>query len=71
MLDYSLLFMLFSFVAEGGSVCPGAMLDYVSRGWVGESRVVDDAHLFILEIQAALELVGREKLCHFSQCCMA
>jgi hypothetical protein len=45
--------MFFSFVAEvGGSVCPGDMLDYVPRGWVGELHVWD-AHLFILQIHDA------------------
>jgi hypothetical protein len=36
-----------------GSVCPGATLDYVPRGWVRESWVVHDAHLFVLQIHAS------------------
>jgi hypothetical protein len=31
-LDYSSLFIFFNFAGEGGSVCPGAALDYFSRG---------------------------------------
>jgi hypothetical protein len=34
----------------GVSVCPGAALVYVSRGWVGKSCVVHDAHMFICQI---------------------
>jgi hypothetical protein len=51
-LNYSFLFMLFSFVGGGGSVCPGAGLGYVPGRWVGESLVVCDAHLFILQVHA-------------------
>jgi hypothetical protein len=43
--------MLFSFVGAGEySVCPGTVLDYVPMGWVGESRMVHDAFLFVLQI---------------------
>jgi hypothetical protein len=52
-LDYSSLFILFSFVGGRGSVFPQAALDYVSRGWVGESHVMCDAHLFVLQIHAS------------------
>jgi hypothetical protein len=31
-LGYSWLFMLFNFVGGGDSICPGALLDYVSQG---------------------------------------
>jgi hypothetical protein len=37
----------------GSSVCPGAALDYVPRGWVVESCMVSDAHLFVMQIHAA------------------
>jgi hypothetical protein len=48
--------MFFSFV-EGGSVCPGAVLVFVPRGWVGKSHMVCYVHLFILPIhmQAGFE----------------
>jgi hypothetical protein len=52
-LDVSLLFMLLSFVWGKGSVRTVAALDYVPRrvgGWVGESCMVHDAHLFVLQI---------------------
>jgi hypothetical protein len=52
MLEYSSLFMLSSFVA-GGAVCPGATLDYVPRGWLGESHVVHDAYLLLLQIHTS------------------
>jgi hypothetical protein len=42
--------MLFSFFEGGRSVCPGAALDYVLARLVGESRMVCDAHLLILQI---------------------
>jgi hypothetical protein len=46
--------MLFSFVGlEGSSVCPRFMQDYVPRWWIGESRVVRDAYMFILEIHTS------------------
>jgi hypothetical protein len=44
--------MLFSFVLRG-SICPGAALDYVPMGWVGESHVLCDAHLFVLQIHTS------------------
>jgi hypothetical protein len=53
-LDYSLLFIFFSF-AVGGSVCPGAVLDYfpgmgwVRGGWVRDPHVVCDDYLFLLQ----------------------
>jgi hypothetical protein len=47
-LDYCSLFIFFSFPGEGGSVCPGAVLGYFPRGWVGKLLVVHDAHLFFL-----------------------
>jgi hypothetical protein len=49
LLDYSLLFVFFSFVWEP-SVCPGAMIDYVPRGWVGQLLML--CELFILQIHA-------------------
>jgi hypothetical protein len=52
MLDCSLLFIPFSFVGCH-SVSPGAALDYVPRGWVGELRVVHDAYLFVLQIHTS------------------
>jgi hypothetical protein len=53
----------------GDSVCPGAALDYVSRGWVGESCVVCVAHLLGLQVyigSIAISWQG-EMVCHFSQ----
>jgi hypothetical protein len=44
--------MLFSFVQGMGSICPGAALDYIPRGWVGESCVVRVAHLSGLQVCA-------------------
>jgi hypothetical protein len=59
-LDYSLLFMLFSFFVGWGE----AVLDYFPRQWVGESHVVCDAHLLILQIHASsFETSWWEKLC--------
>jgi hypothetical protein len=52
-LDYSSLYMLFSFVGGKGSVCPRAALDCVPRGWVGQLPVVDDAHLFVLQVHTS------------------
>jgi hypothetical protein len=52
MLDYSLLFGLFSFV-WGGSVCPGASLDYVPGGWVGKFHEMHDAHPLVQQIHAS------------------
>jgi hypothetical protein len=49
-LDYSSLFMFFSFVVCVGVQWVGAVLDYVPRGWMGKSQVVRDAHLFVLQI---------------------
>jgi hypothetical protein len=58
-LDYSLLFMFFSFARGGqGLVYIGAALDYFPRGWAGESCVECDAHLFCSFTQATLGLVG-------------
>jgi hypothetical protein len=51
-LDYSLLFMFFSFV-EWSSVYPWAALDYIPGGWLGELHVMGVAHLFVLQIQAS------------------
>jgi hypothetical protein len=45
-LDYNSLFILFSFVVGRG----GAALDYVPRGWVGESHVMHVAHLLDLQV---------------------
>jgi hypothetical protein len=65
-LDYNSLFMLFSFVEGGvGSICPGAVLDYVPGGGVEEWFVV---HLLTCcwvcrFTQAALKTPGWEK-CH-------
>jgi hypothetical protein len=52
MLDYNLLFMLFS-VFGGCSVCPVGAPDYVPRGWVGESHVVLDTHVVVLQIDTS------------------
>jgi hypothetical protein len=52
-LDYSFLFMLFGFVGGGNSIGPGAVLYYVPMGWLGESRIVHVAHLFILWFYAS------------------
>jgi hypothetical protein len=46
--------MLFSFV--GGkrcSVCPGTVLVYVPGEWVGESHVICDAHLLVVQIHTS------------------
>jgi hypothetical protein len=43
---------IFQFSSCGGSVYPGAALYYFPQEWVGESHVVCDAHLFILQIHA-------------------
>jgi hypothetical protein len=40
---------VFQFCWLGGLVCPGAALDYFPGVWVGESHVVFDAHLFVLQ----------------------
>jgi hypothetical protein len=54
--------MLFSFVGAGDSICPGVALYYVPRGWVGESPLVRDAHLFVLQVyESSLELASGEK----------
>jgi hypothetical protein len=45
----------------GGSVCPGAVLDYVCGGLVGESCVMLTCS-FCRFTQAALEPASREKL---------
>jgi hypothetical protein len=45
--------MFFSFAGVGNSVCPGAMLDYFPGELVGESHVVCDAYLFILQFHAS------------------
>jgi hypothetical protein len=50
-LDYSSLFILFSFVG-GVSVCPGAVRGSPG-GWVVELQMLGDAHLFILQILAS------------------
>jgi hypothetical protein len=56
-LDYSLLSILFGFVVGGGvgRVCPGAALDYVLGDGVcvGESQVVYNAHLFVLQVYSS------------------
>jgi hypothetical protein len=44
--------MLFSFVGVD-SIYPGAVLDYVPRGWVGESCMVRVDHLFVLQVYAS------------------
>jgi hypothetical protein len=45
----------------------GTALDYVPRGWVRESYVVSDAHLFFCRFtKAALGLSSREKWLCFS-----
>jgi hypothetical protein len=44
--------MLLSFVQEGGSICPGAALDYVPGGRIGELHVMYVAHLLGLQIYA-------------------
>jgi hypothetical protein len=50
-LDYSPLFMTFSFAGVGGSVHPGVALDYFPGvwGWVGELHMVNNAHLYLLQ----------------------
>jgi hypothetical protein len=70
MLDYNSLFMLFSFVGGGDSICPGAELDYVPREWVEELHIVHDAHLFFLLIHTSSFGAGqsREMARCFSQC---
>jgi hypothetical protein len=50
-LDYNSLFMLFNFVG-GCSIFPGAALDYVPVGWVGESPIVHVGHLLGLQVYA-------------------
>jgi hypothetical protein len=50
-LDYSFLFRTFSFAGGGRSVHPGAVLSRVG-GCIGESRVVRDAHLYLLQFRA-------------------
>jgi hypothetical protein len=61
--------MLFSFVYQGCSICPEAVLDYVPRGWVGVSYVVCVAHLLCLQIYAGSFEIGweGEMACCFSQ----
>jgi hypothetical protein len=68
-LDYNLLFMLFSFV--GGVQSSQGLHWIMSQGWVGESHVLCDTHLlFCRFMQASLELANGEKWCCFSQCSM-
>jgi hypothetical protein len=61
--DYNLLFMLFSFVRrEGMPVCPGAVLDFAPRVWVGKSHVCMTLTCsFCRFTQAALKQAGRGK----------
>jgi hypothetical protein len=40
------------------SFCPGPALDYFHRGWAGESHVVCDAQLFILQFHTRCFAVG-------------
>jgi hypothetical protein len=40
--------MFFSFTGKGVSL-PRAALDYFLRGWIVESCLVHDAHLFLLQ----------------------
>jgi hypothetical protein len=63
--------MLFTFVGEGLNLS-SPVLNYFPRGQVGESCVVYDAHLFILQIHASSFGAGHwtEMVCHFSQCIM-
>jgi hypothetical protein len=53
----------------GGSIFPEATLDYVPRGCIGESHVVQIAHLLGLQIYTGSFETGwqREMVCHFSQ----
>jgi hypothetical protein len=51
-LDYSSLFMLFSFVGEWFSL-PRGSTGLCSRGWVGESHMLCNTHLFVLQIHAS------------------
>jgi hypothetical protein len=45
--------MLSSFFFLGGeSICSGTALDYVPGEWIGESHMVCDAYLFVLQIHA-------------------
>jgi hypothetical protein len=68
-LDYNSTFMLFSFVGEGSSTCPGNVLDYASRGWVGKSHVVHVPHLLHLQVYASSFETSQwgEIVCCFSQ----
>jgi hypothetical protein len=68
-LVYSSLFILFTFAGGGGGCFsrPGAAWIMLPGGWLGESLVVHDAHLFVLQIHAhSFELAGGEKCCCFS-----
>jgi hypothetical protein len=67
-LDYNSLFILFSFV-EGDLICPEVSQDYVPREWIGESHVVRETYLFILQIHASNFGVSQqgEMVYHFSQ----
>jgi hypothetical protein len=62
MLDYNLLFMLFSFVGGRDSICSWAALDYVPGGWQRSCMwCVMLTCLFYKFTQAVLEPVGGEK----------
>jgi hypothetical protein len=52
-LDYSSLFTLLTFAGGEGSVFPGPVLDYFPKQWVGDSHVVHDSHLLILQFHAS------------------
>jgi hypothetical protein len=56
-LDYSSVYTV-QFCWGGVSVCPGAALDYVPKGWVRVSHMVCDAYLFILQILASTTETG-------------
>jgi hypothetical protein len=61
-------FLFFSFVGGGGSSLPRAALDYVPGRWVGESHMVRDAHLLILQIHTSSfgSSLWGEMVYHFS-----
>jgi hypothetical protein len=68
--DYNSLCMFLSFVVcVGSSICPGAALEYVPTGWMGESCVVCSTHLLGLQTYiGSFEICWwGETVCHFSQ----
>jgi hypothetical protein len=49
MLDYSLLFMVFSFAGVWVLLCPGPVLDYFPGVGIRDTLMVYNAHLFLLQ----------------------